>query len=284
MAVNERNSGGANGDAERDPALERLYREAAAEAPPAHLDAAILAAARREVAARPRGLSRTLRRWHVPVSIAAVVVVSATLVILVREEEGVEVRKAQAPDVAMRRIERAAAPPAGQTPAELQSRGVRAVAPEPEIQRRQESRDDRRTALAAGKVELEDRARPGSPPLATPGSGAVATPPEAARERAAPALADAVPPGRTASAPTEPLTSRSEADGPQAKMRAGVLAAKVSVEDRPPVWRGLEKEPPDKWLARIEELRKEGREADVEEMLSEFKRRFPGHPVPPASR
>jgi hypothetical protein len=53
---------------------------------------------------------------------------------------------------------------------------------------------------------------------------------------------------------------------------------------RLPAWRGFEKEPPEKWLAHIEELRKQGRVAEAEEMLSEFKRRFPEHPLSSGSR
>ena len=41
-------------EAERDARLTALYRAAADDAPPPALDAAILAAARREVGARPR--------------------------------------------------------------------------------------------------------------------------------------------------------------------------------------------------------------------------------------
>jgi hypothetical protein len=49
-------------------------------------------------------------------------------------------------------------------------------------------------------------------------------------------------------------------------------------KSRPAIWEGFEKEPPEKWLERIEELRRQGRSAEAEEMLSEFKRRFPEHP------
>jgi hypothetical protein len=88
MTRNGRNAGGTSGNAERDARLDRLYREAGSEMPPARLDAAILAAAHREVVARPRPLSSMLRRWRVPVSIAAVVVLSVSLVTLVQEEGG----------------------------------------------------------------------------------------------------------------------------------------------------------------------------------------------------
>jgi hypothetical protein len=75
-------------DVARDPALDRAYRAAAAEEPPARLDDAIRAAARREVGARPQPAGGSgLRRWRVPVSIAAMVVVGASVVTLMREEQ-----------------------------------------------------------------------------------------------------------------------------------------------------------------------------------------------------
>jgi hypothetical protein len=39
----------------------------------------------------------------------------------------------------------------------------------------------------------------------------------------------------------------------------------------------LDAQPPEKWLARIQELRREGRAAEAEELLAEFKRRFPAY-------
>lgn len=46
----------------------------------------------------------------------------------------------------------------------------------------------------------------------------------------------------------------------------------------------FEREPPQKWLERIEELRRLGQTAQAEEMLAEFKRRFPDHSLPPTLR
>jgi hypothetical protein len=46
----------------------------------------------------------------------------------------------------------------------------------------------------------------------------------------------------------------------------------------------LDKQPPERWIERIEVLRREGRVADADELLAEFKRRFPAHPVPPSLR
>ena len=72
-------------DFERDAELTALYRAAPAEEPPAALDDAIRAAARREVRAGPASADATRRRWYVPVSIAAVVVLSFTVVTLMKE-------------------------------------------------------------------------------------------------------------------------------------------------------------------------------------------------------
>lgn len=46
----------------------------------------------------------------------------------------------------------------------------------------------------------------------------------------------------------------------------------------------LENQPPDKWLEKIVELRREGRGAEADELLAEFKKRFPDHPLPAALR
>ena len=298
MALNERNAGGANGGAEHDPRLDRLYREAAREAPPTRLDAAILAAARREVGARPRALAATLRRWHVPVSIAAVVIVTVSLVILVKEE-GSE-QTAQAPLSALvLRTEQSAAPgkqpaPVGEAPKEAAQRQAATHAPQRPL-----SRDDAKASAAVGRHAESAQPETGPPAasgvasVAMPESGAKSLPqtflaaPRMAEERAASPPADVAAAGRMAGAPaaaTEPLVARSAPDAPQARSMARVLAAKPSEQGRQPVWQGFEKEPPEKWLARIEEFERQGRAAEAEEMRSEFKRRFPEHPLAAGSK
>ncbi|PWT75456.1 MAG: hypothetical protein C5B46_02580 [Proteobacteria bacterium] len=67
-------------------ALRKRYREAAADEPSEHVDAAIHAAARRAVRARPTEAGSPFGgSWRVPLSIAAVVVISVTLTFLVLE-------------------------------------------------------------------------------------------------------------------------------------------------------------------------------------------------------
>jgi hypothetical protein len=72
---------------ERDAELTAIYRAAARDAPPAALDAAILAAARRAVGARPRPAGFSFGgAWRTSLAIAAVIVLSMSLVTLMREE------------------------------------------------------------------------------------------------------------------------------------------------------------------------------------------------------
>ena len=120
MAVDD---GNRDDNLERQPQLARLVEAAGGEEPPAALDAAILAAARREVSARPQvaggggetttPVPRQKRNWYVPLSIAAVLVMSVSLVTLVHQEKGDEltqppqVTKESAPAVV-------AAPPAAE--------------------------------------------------------------------------------------------------------------------------------------------------------------------------
>lgn len=78
---------------DRDEEIARLYRTLAKEEPPEALDAAILAAARREANRPSLG-----RRWAVPVSVAAVFVLAIGLTLEIRDESpGVEAPTAAPP-------------------------------------------------------------------------------------------------------------------------------------------------------------------------------------------
>ena len=75
--------------AARDAALTQAWHEASRDEPAPALDDAIRAAARQAVHARPRpaGVSPFGGRWRVPLSVAALVVVSATVTLLVAERD-----------------------------------------------------------------------------------------------------------------------------------------------------------------------------------------------------
>src|SRR5688572_22357257 len=84
MAVNGRDD-----DLSRDPAHERiaaLYREASGEEPPARLDRAIVAASRPGASAEVRATPWWLP-WRVPFAVAALAVMSVSLVTLMVEKD-----------------------------------------------------------------------------------------------------------------------------------------------------------------------------------------------------
>ncbi len=72
---------------DRDEQLSALYRAASPEAPPLVIDEAIRAAARRAVGARPQPAGASfVRKWQMPLSIAAVLVLCVSLITVMRDE------------------------------------------------------------------------------------------------------------------------------------------------------------------------------------------------------
>ncbi|HET9664680.1 MAG TPA: hypothetical protein VFP00_10685, partial [Burkholderiales bacterium] len=236
-----------------DPELARLYRDAAHEEPPRHLDAAILAAARREAGAQPRPLEQPAggtvssrmktgnvppaasryRRWHVPVALAAVLVLSVSLVTLLHREreEYQPVGAPGAPPTAQERPEaRVPSPPASSS------------APKAVPERRVED------ARAVGPAE--DSVRSAQPTQ---------------REEAAPAAA------AEAEAPSGRPPSSLAAPQPRPRVpeeQAGTPA--VPTADAPP----------ERWGELIMALREQGKAAEADALLAEYRRRFPGQAVP----
>ena len=68
-----------------EPEMQRLYRDSARELPPSALDARILAAARHAVET-PSAHQRFIKRWTVPLSVAAVVILSVGVVLRLTHE------------------------------------------------------------------------------------------------------------------------------------------------------------------------------------------------------
>jgi hypothetical protein len=124
--------------------LQRRWREAAQDEPPASLDDQVRAAARRAAGAGPRSLRAPFAtRWRVPLSIAAVVVVSATVTLMVAD------RSEHLPGT--------------------RSDDMQAAAPaaEPSVAQSEETADEARDlAPAAGSREAPPAAA--SPPTSTP--------------------------------------------------------------------------------------------------------------------
>ena len=67
-----------------------------------------------------------------------------------------------------------------------------------------------------------------------------------------------------------------------ATTRAARADASGSANDIADLKAELDSEPAVRWLQRITVLRREGRRADADALLAEFKRRFPEVRIPPA--
>jgi hypothetical protein len=333
-------------DPDRDPALDRAYREFARDEPPARLDDAIRAAARREVGARPQPAGGGgLRAWRVPVSIAAMLVVGVSLVTLVREEhpqvleipppapsastahteaeqarpkafeETARVKNDAARDAAPAKDAAAAAPTgklataSAEVPAQA---GSGAPAGQDEKSRPEAKRERRDQADVTGSVAGNVAAPAQEPQRQVPQAfgapetraaevpaPAVAAVP-AAKPDLAPAadsLAQAAP--RPAPPPPAMKPAPSPAPKPMAKPvpRSEIQAPSAPAAEPPADVRMTQPAPPlakaqvegdyagldtpDKWLARIRELRKQGRLTEAAKVLAEFRQRHPAYALPP---
>jgi hypothetical protein len=234
-------------DTSMDEGVRALYRGLPADAPPPEFDAAILSAARQEVAVRPK------RSWAVPVSLAAVIVLSVAVTLRVEEERpGLEpVPLAKAPTAPL-----AAAPPAQAqvaVPSAPQAKSAADV-----VALNPESRRERAPA-----------AEPAPAPAFVPTPSAVASSAGAAaderRRDAAPEQAPAAAPGLSAAAPA----ARSMVD----TAKRSAESAKVAV---PPT--------PEAWLERIAELRAQSRHEEADKSYVEFRMRYPDFVIVPSSQ
>ena len=334
-------------DMDRDPGLDRVYALGEREEPPARLDDAIRAAARREVGARPALQGKTRRAWYVPVSLAAVLVLSVTLVTLMREEgaDRFDVPPPAAvppPDVSEKtpphalRSEPAPAPKGAPAARGITPPPLAAAIPETDVRRERaatEVRDDRsrqvesvlsraqtsRTPSGATVEEgqLAAPSRPTTPPVQAQEKAAVSKEvnqgPAAAGTMSDRAAPFAMSPAARSAVPADPVARRAEpglGSGASPEFAAGSPSQEAQPKVVPPpakpmvvpptvkpaspptevgtgalasrarVWAGFEPQPPEKWIERIEELRRTGREAEAREMLEEFKKRFPEHRLP----
>jgi len=218
--------------------LTRAWREAGDEEPGADLDEVIIEAARREVRKGPKvAYSPFSRSWGVPLALAAVLVVSVTVTLVMHEEatEPLPVPM-DGPPAARAPATEAKTPPVAPGKAEAQQ------APAPAS--REHARPD-------------SREREASPREALPAPYAAQAPAPAAESAA-----------RKQALPSAPESLREEGD-------LAAPAARVKVED---AGRAPEMTP-EEWLARIEELRRQGKEAEADALFAEFRKSYPDYPV-----
>ena len=315
-----------------EPRLTQLYRETPRSEPSEELDSAILATARREVRARPQHAGSALRRWHVPASIAAVVVLSVTVVTLVMEHGGGELadtpprglteRTTTAPQALRDRIETPPVTAEPQAPPAPEVAPAPAAASLPATEQRQappaaaalRDRADATTSAQSGAkasaeagAEVEARSKRQAPIAGTadtpPGrQEAVAPGPKLREDALAASPAPGAPESRADAAPTPNSTGKAAAPQPRVAPAQDTLRSypaegamreqRVPLRQIEPARKGmaapsvptqlskaLEGEPPERWLEKIDELRRSDRVAEAEELLAAFRKRFPDHPA-----
>jgi len=243
----------------RDDRVSAAYRELPGEGPPASLDAAIQAAARRAVGSRPGGA----RRWQIPVSIAAVLALAIGISLHVEREkpvviDGTPVSSGNAeypvPQAAPEKEDRAVA-----TPAPAQAPAAAAPAPLPEMKRF--APDPARTQPAA-VAPMESRTAPIPPPAP---AAAPASPP-AFVPAPAPAAAGATASGEAMRA------------APQAAKRAKSELSREQTLQEKSMADALET--PQRRLERIADLREKGLHEEADRQLAEFRRAYPDYRIP----
>ena len=282
-----------------DSGLSSVYAALPRETPPDHLDAAILAAARRATGSRPRKPARGLpSAWRLPFAVAAVVVLSVSLVTLMIDEGDQQRAGPQPPAApAPRALEakpQMKSPAVGERPAQVEQKASNAGSPgkltakaEMPKKRLADRGDAQREPMAAPAIAESQKAEPIAQPLAEKSAGR-AEMGEAASPAAVPAPAAvpmAAPP--TADGPAaDRAATTGRAEGAARARRQGVTSEgqRAAVDQATRVKRligDLAEAAPEAWLKKIHELRRDGRDADADAVLEEFRKRFPAYNVPP---
>jgi hypothetical protein len=227
-----------NEDEPRDARLSQLYRESGAPEPPVAIDQAILAAARREVHARPRRIGAWLREWRVPVSIAATLVVSASLVMVVVEEGGN--RMEEAPPAASLPALKESPPPAASPTDDVAARPSRGVPPDGSATQAKEAASqvaperDRLAARQAPKTAQEREPAAASAPREAWRARPAPPPPVPVQPFPADTPASRVAPPADSEQRTAPLAAEAPADGePPARRERSEDAAAALGASRP---------------------------------------------------
>lgn len=236
---------------ESDPKVSQRYRELGAEEPPRALDEKILAASRRPAPSLSLPARSWTRRWAVPLSLAAVVVLSVTVTMRVQHEQpGIE------------------APATRPAPAAAPS-----VAKEPRAEPSLPDRAYAEKVPAKAMAEPAFRTRSARETESAPRKEPVPFQP-ALRERAPAAVAVPASP-----APAEAMRQRT--DEARSADSAGSVAGARAPQSR--AMQELAKpvaETPEKELDRIANLRRDGRHEEADKALAEFRRRYPDYKVP----
>ena len=249
------------------PKLSRLYREASTDGPPAALDAAILAAARKQ-AAKPRRPARaSWLRWMAPAGTLATFAVAVSLAFLVEREQ----------------------------PGTMDETLIRALPPRPQSPPPASATEAAKTKAGGGAapgaaVKKETPAAAAPAPAPVPSGPGLAPPaPAPAPPAATPRFAEPAPPAAQAF----PAESRAKAAESRAMRESNVAgdsapgasgaaapAAPAAAGKLAPMRQQALQRSPEAWLDEIGRLKREGREKEAAEQLAEFRKAYPAYAVP----
>jgi len=284
----------------RDPNLDRAYRETPRDEPPPELDARIRAAARRAVGTRPQSLEQQATdaqrrswtaRWRLPLSVAATVVVAATLTVMVQEEERRprdDAGRSVAPMkmAPAREAERPAPPPASAPDAVRSAPAVPPAAPAPRSRELESATQPAAPPRPepAPQPKLEERARSPERPAAADSAPSAATQPLENRQQA-PVPAAAPPPAPATPLPAQPPALKAMPQGAPAGAASDSLRRDRALGDRPErasreAMRATIRTP-EAWVEHVRSLKAQGREAEATAELAELRRAYPDFQLPP---
>ncbi|MBS1196593.1 MAG: hypothetical protein H6R18_378 [Proteobacteria bacterium] len=250
----------------RDPALSGLYRQHRQAEPAAALDAAILAHARQAVE-KPARKSSWWKRFSAPFALAATVVLAVLVSLNVDKEQPAFVP----PPI-----------PAEQPPAPVETRQLIPAAP-PLADKPQAGKADKSKAVStiktestkpAARIEKKDRLEA----LPAPFPAAPAVMPEKAAGPPVQTKADSQL-GSGAAAPASPMRDRNAAS-PDSRASIPEESRARTPADAQAQQKAITKESPATWIEKIRRLRREGKMAEAEQSLAEFRRAYPDYKLP----
>ncbi len=271
----------------RDEELSRIYRDAEAPVPPQRVDDNILAASRRVAGARPRSeRSEFARRWGAPVALAATVVVTTTLALMVLERQsGLDTvtsavpgadQPSKSPRVEQKPVARAPATSVPQAAARRDRKEQRPNEGTASSERLGTDRFVANVPRARETLGKREEAKP-APAAAAPSSSE-----RAGADRPAPSPEAQRAPEVPRQAPRAPAAAGLTGDANTLResaltlQRAGALSAsagRVAGSE-------AKERTPEKWLEDIRKLKAQGKTAEVERELAEFKKRYPDYRLP----
>ncbi|HVP09333.1 MAG TPA: hypothetical protein VMT02_07425 [Burkholderiales bacterium] len=265
---------------EHDPKVSAAYRALGPEEPSRAVDDAILAAARRPA-------QSWSGRWAVPLSLAAVVVLSVVVTLRLQHEQP-ELVTPQAPPAAAPAAPQEAQPETLKLKVEDQLKLAEKPARKPAARRAEpkpfaEARSDRAPAAVSGAGVAQAPAVP-LPPAASgelasrryAGRGAETPYRDSALRREEERVARDAEAAARAPQAAAALAKRAPAEPAAAARAAPAPAARATAEPAPKT----AVETPEHELERIARLRAEGRHDEADKALAEFRKRYPEFRIP----